>query len=44
MEFSTEYFIPLKNVTYGIPLKCDNHSSNITDGEIIVYHPLVCSS
>ena len=44
MEFSTEYFIPLKNVTHGIPLKCDNHSSNITDGKIIVYHPKVCRS
>ena len=43
MEFSTEYFIPLKNITYGIPLKCDNNS-NITDGEIIVYQPKVRSS
>ena len=24
MEFSTEYFIPLKKITHGIPLKYDN--------------------
>ena len=44
MGLSTEYFFPLKNITHGIPLICDNHNNNITDGKIIIYHSSVCSS
>ena len=33
-DFSAEYFIPIKNYSYGIPLKCNNSTN--TDGKIIV--------
>ena len=38
-HFSTEYFLPIKKYSYGIPLKCNGN--NITDGIISVYNPLV---
>ena len=39
-SFSTEYFIPIKDYEYGIPLKCSD-SSNLTDGKITIFNPQV---
>ena len=40
-SFSTEYFIPIKDYEYGIPLKCSDSSNNLTDGKITIFNPQV---
>ena len=40
-SFSTEYFIPIFNYEFGIPLKCGDKNNNLTDGKINIFNPQV---